>query len=365
MVLTSMAKAFLLIRKQRPYSLGLELAYNTDPPIPHPDDLNPKESVINRQIIKSSYQRWLLASFVLFGILAISIGLGVGLSKRSSPSTTPGTPSEAPPVTPVVNHGAMNDTSLSAIQDTEGNRHLFFQDLNGTLCHILFSKATNSWVEGVNFISSERPPRNLTPISVVKAKETIIATYFNIFYIDDANTIAAVQYSANQSLLPAPYPIINDTFSTSSNTRSLSVLGMRNSTVSVIEPNEEDADLTTFWNQYLLAYEDPAKQITVLNGSSSNYSSSGFGDISVFSWNWNNASTDVNGSYLGDIGGLSGPFSLANESSSSFDQPYNGYFYDPSSVHVSGESTIYEVGFSQLSELGKIPYHAKHIEFLS
>ena len=340
------------MQTQRPYSLGLELAYNTDLPIPHPDDLNPKEGVVNRQDLRSCRQKWLLAVLIFVGILSISIGLSVGIPTRSSSSSSSSSSS-------VLDHGAMNDTSLSAIQDADGNRHVFFQDLNGTLCHVLFSRATNRWAETVDFIPVERQPRNLTPISVVTARTSLIATYFNIFYIDTANTIAAFQYAANQSLLLTQYPLINSTFSTLPDTRSLSILEMNTSTESELELNGTSTVIMTTCIQYLLVYQRPTKEITVLNGFGFNFSSGDFGDYSVSSWNWNNASTHSKGLHVEGFGPSGGPFSLTKDPSVSSIQPYFAYFHNSQSG--SAKPYALEIGFSSSSELGKTPFHLKHV----
>ena len=217
---------------------------------------------------------WLL-TVILISILALSLGLGlgVGLKKDAPPLfpafTTTSTPTSVPtptttpsPIQPI--NGAMNDTSLAAIQLADGNRHPFFQDLNGTLRRAVFSKILNEWQDSVDFIIPNRTPRNNTPLATLSFGMDGSVTL--ICYIDINDTLAITPHAiANGQTAIGGESILymNDSFHVSTNARSL---GAINITTNASMSSIGSSTIPTAISEMILFYVNPTNNLTALHG---------------------------------------------------------------------------------------------------
>jgi hypothetical protein len=201
-------------------------------------------------------------------VFAISLGtgLGVGLDKKQAPSnplntSIPSTNTSSPEV-----KGAILGTSLASLLTSDGDRHLFFQYVNGSLCHMLYSSSSQSWVPRIDFLTPNTVPKNLTSISVWEdigggAGNVII----DVFFIDNNNRISTTQYP---TAFDAQFLgiIENGTFSVPPNTRlavaQFPVLTPDNRAVSSVTTNSN----LTILKGAIIYFNSPTTNITMING---------------------------------------------------------------------------------------------------
>ena len=94
-------------------------------------------------------RRWILTiATVLICVLAIALGLGLGFGlKKSGIGNSQSNPNgaEGPPLT----RGIANDSSFAAVTQLDGTRHVFFQDINGSIRQAISSRAGSAeeWPE--------------------------------------------------------------------------------------------------------------------------------------------------------------------------------------------------------------------------
>ena len=326
-----------------------QVALGTEAPLVHPDDNSPKETVIGRRGSKggSRFRRIWVAIITLIGMVALSLGCGLGIGLRRDPTSTNPTPITVPTPTTVVpppiqpTNGALNDTSLAAIQLATGDRHLFFQDINGTLRHAVFSKAFNKWLEYVDFIIPDRPPRCHTPLTTLDISTGVTSSDIFICYIDVNDTLVITGYSIDSgknSIAGSSRSFMNDSFRVSTSARSLGGSVFRtNTSTGPIGPSP----VLNALPDIVLFYVNPTNNITVLHGFFNSIE-----DFPMSTWVWQNISNTL--SYPADVlskpyngpGWIGPPFSISNH-----DGEFDGYFFNPPSA---SDSTIVSI-FSQIS----------------
>ncbi|MCJ1326025.1 hypothetical protein MMC10_002688 [Thelotrema lepadinum] len=183
---------------------GLQVS-DTDPPplLPYDDGVANNEKHVavpaagSEASQKSRYCRlsgrvWT----ILLALLALALGIGLGLGLRKSHSV-----SETSPPNPVLAHGVCNDSSLAALTTSDGTRHVFFQDANGTLRQAQLSTTTGAWTTSLNFvIPNTTDARNNTPITAMILEEsTAITTPILLLYITQNNNVAATMFNYQDS----------------------------------------------------------------------------------------------------------------------------------------------------------------------
>lgn len=99
---------------------------------------------------------------IMASLVAIAIGIGVGIGiwrhhdhgshRSSSPNSTNAT------------QYILNDTSLAALVLPDGDRHLFFQDNNGTIRRAIKSLTESQWTISPS-LDLGSSPKNHTPIA--------------------------------------------------------------------------------------------------------------------------------------------------------------------------------------------------------
>ena len=259
---------------------------------------------------ESQRKKWLrtksslIASLVLAVVLAIALGVGLGVGMTNSKSTALGSPSSPTsddsslPSTPS-NHSILNDTSLAAVTTVDHNKHLFFQDVNGSLRYTVYDAGSNSWISGANYVPTSSLPRSLTPLaateiySLNKAASDYTAgqSYIHLFYVDKDNILtAAVVYTSTSSQnLPVP---MNNTYSVAPGSRNLKVSPLQ-------VPSNQG-----FFAEAMLTYESSASNITTLRGHFQ-------GSSGAPQWQWTDVTTSVS-STLTQYGiSLSTPFTTS------------------------------------------------------
>ena len=222
---------------------------------------------------------------VLIAVL-IAIALGIGLTlglKHSEPLAGSPIPSPNATAAPIIRNGILNDTSIAAITTQDGNRHIFFQDFNGSLRHTSFDQSANSWLPVSQYIQTDAVPRKFTPLAVVEIDQ---ANYFSdtgpimsIFLTTMNNSLANVKYAMPG--LTEGTDMMNGSFLLAPNSRTLSVTQTVNNANLSVAANPE----------IILAYEDLSHNITTFYG---NYTYIYHPDDGAFEeWIWQNVSQPV------------------------------------------------------------------------
>ena len=203
----------------------------------------------------------IIASTIVIVAIAFGVGLGVGLKKSSSnrsstsSSASPSNSTSSPNTSsPTLTRGVANDTVLASVMTSDGNRHVFLQDINGTLRHAVFSSTANLWLPDVGYLL---PP---APISPERPRTPITATYpevgdqpgwILVYYVNTNNTLSALTYDIDIGVLGG------DAFNGSTAIKSDS----RCITTATVRKSANDETLYT-----LLFFEAPSGNMTFLYG---------------------------------------------------------------------------------------------------
>ena len=341
----------------------------TDPPYPVESSAEDKIAVAGHGHGKKRYIVWVLLAGIALAI-AIGVGVGVPISRRNqstvssmSPSTTASSPSIAttsspstatstagPTATPErLTNGALNDTSLASVLTSDGNRHLFFQDINGTLRHALYSAATNGWHTNVDFLSTSPAPRHGTPIAVLEARsipdlEVSSGATINVYYVSTENTLAGFQYTDTEGLPLAPDQVLNLTSPVAPTAKSLTIARFLSWNITNSVPT---IGTTTEVDEAFLAYENPWGNVSILRGV--DHLVDDHNDI-FEGWHWENVSESFfpRNSTLAYGGWLSAPFTF-------YADQYNliGYYFNPTSASSQSTPVMLASLLSNFSLIGK------------
>lgn len=212
--------------------------------------------------------------------IALAVGLGVGLQHGALSAAAAPTLAPIPTPSPSLKNGILDDTSLAAVTTMDGNRHVFFQDINGSLRHTVFERSSEVWLNDAEYIITSSQPRNLTPLAAVVlylgANE-----FTGLFFINTEDLVAAVGFAGSGTLLGSK-DLMNSSISVAPHSRTLSVAQMR--------PSQGNASREAIAEAILL-YEAPNHNITTLRG----YLIPGFSDTvdSPYRWWWQNVSEAV------------------------------------------------------------------------
>ena len=240
----------------------------------------------------------------MIAVIAISIGIGIKFGLQRSSLEVPSSTS------PVLKHGALNDTSFAAASASNGDRHVFFQDINGTLRHATYIDSFSTWLESVDYIPTVRQPRNRTPLSAIEVMQSPDPDYFNLYYIDTNDTLAAIEYAPNGYPLTTPPHMLNDTFSASTSARSLSVSRLYSTGAPSYNFNASYNN-TVILDELLLFYQSYNDNVTVLRGTNFVFMSSSISTSTNSTWVWQNVTELFFAQTAGDCW-VSSPFSVSN-----------------------------------------------------
>ena len=202
-------------------------------------------------------QWFVIASIALIIAIGLGVGLGVGLKKSNiansgtNGSSGPLAPSNS--TSPVFARGALNDTSLASVATPDGNRHIFLQDINGTLRHAIFSSVANLWLPDVDYLLptvSVPSPRLGTPITATYPADPDIPNIL-VYYVNTNNTLSAISYVPQFGVIDGD--MIGASIAIKPDSRCL--------TAATVQRNATDGHLYA-----LLFFEAPSGNITFLYG---------------------------------------------------------------------------------------------------
>ncbi|KAM0796491.1 hypothetical protein BDR22DRAFT_976090 [Usnea florida] len=211
---------------------------------------------------------WVIIALVVTAAVAVGVAVGIWRHREHSHHSLPVSQNHSTPLsqnhsTPVSqNHSTipsgqfiLNDTSLAATYDANGNRYLFFQDSTG---HIQAAVRTDGdWSTRMK-LGINSNAKDYTPLA---ATSTNASNEFNeplitVYYVSEGHVLNSSTYTAGYWKPDIqPGDLSSGNFSTAVNTRSLSVAN----TGSFFNSSLEDlADLA------LLYYENPTGNVSAL-----------------------------------------------------------------------------------------------------
>ena len=100
-----------------------------------------------------------------------------------------------------LSHGVFNDSSFAAVTTPDGTRHVFFQDVNGTIRQLQYSITSHTWLTSLSFvIPNTTDAKQSTPIAAIILEESNdISTPILLFYISQNSRIAATMFNYENS----------------------------------------------------------------------------------------------------------------------------------------------------------------------
>ena len=109
------------------------------------------------------------------------------------------------------NHTILNDTSLTAVTTSEGNRHLFFQEESGIIRQSIFTPLNGKWSAPTTYVvatdarlytpmSAIQVPQNMTPDLDASRSEQVKLT-MTCNCIDFADLTIRSTYSTSPSII--------------------------------------------------------------------------------------------------------------------------------------------------------------------
>jgi hypothetical protein len=207
--------------------------------------------------------------------ISLSVGLGIGL-KHNNPSSSaagtnlttstnsnPTTVSSSIPTStsannssasnsPNVGRGALNDTFVAALTSADNNRHVFFQDFNGSLRHSVYNNSANSWASHADYITTPLMPQRNTPLAAISLVSQN-SEKIHLFYVGSNNSFAAVLLNTDGNVSGVEVPM-NLSILAATNTRVLRIIGLP------YDPSGKSAGAVAM-------YEAPNGNVTLLTGS--------------------------------------------------------------------------------------------------
>ena len=231
----------------------------------------------------------------------------------------------------------LNDTSIAAVTTADLNRHIFFQDVNGSLRHTSYDAGANTWDDGVNYVSASSLPQNPTPLAAMEiysqnaGANTDYATaqsYIHLFFVntDDVLTATVIPTSSTTQQLPVP---MNNSFPVAPASRSLKVSPFQVANQGFIA-------------NAMLTYESPNGTIDTLRGHFQ-------GSSTAPQWQWTDVSTSI-ASAMTEFGtSLTNPFTTnVYEGTDSKGRPFQDIslsFLNPSALTTNVLDPIHQFSF--------------------
>ena len=301
---------------------GLEAAETPEAPMLDPEDedeealalLHPEDTYLKKRIQDppgcSPKRCWLVILGILGALAILAYGIAFGLSRKSRSSV---------PVGPeMLTNGAIKESSIATVLATDGSRHLFFQDINGSLRHAIYSQAINSWLASVDFIITDSRPRNHTPIAALPTENAFGADGFYLFFVN-TDDIAVSQEWSMMYLNQITFDPLKGTFwNVAPATRSISVTRLLSNVSEFrdIPPPDPGIVMT---DEALLFFEAPNGNLTVFYGIISFWYDKHITTTS--GWSWRNVTDEFHAASIGSGLGLKGsdwiaaPFATARSTS--------------------------------------------------
>ena len=159
-----------------------------------------------------------------------------GCCRSSSSSSSPPPPPPSASATSFP-HGLQNDTSVSVIALSNGDKRLFFQETGGKIRESLFTNSTGNWSSNINDVVANNA-KNSTPISAMLMNNTgtstgSTGTNIYLFYIASNNQIASKVFVsgtwATRDNFSPGQSSTDKTFTSTNDSRALAITANTNS----------------------------------------------------------------------------------------------------------------------------------------
>ena len=154
-------------------------------------------------------------------MVAVAVGVGVGVgdnhgmatssvtsTSTASRLTAPTTVASTVPA-PLI-HGIVNDSSFAAAITSDGVKHTFFQDINGTIRQATkgpsseAQTASNSWYSPLDVVVAS-DARNYTPMAAIVRRYSTI----DALEADEVISLGLIHNHQPQSILTTPFDTID------------------------------------------------------------------------------------------------------------------------------------------------------------
>ncbi|KAI9711703.1 MAG: hypothetical protein M1820_001847 [Bogoriella megaspora] len=205
-----------------------QVFYRNEPPEVYEPSSNPKTFPYHevnpiglgrkRSILGNKRKRLIFTALVILVVVAIAVGIWLGVSLRKKPLQDSMTFSP-----PQLVHGIANDSSMGAwiAPDNDKTRHIFFQDINSNIRQAVFDPRTGSWTSTVDNVVATNAREN-TPMTI-GLRENLNDGNVNLFYISANNTVAFTTFANDTWLTSAPVSAGQVPIPVSATGRALSV----------------------------------------------------------------------------------------------------------------------------------------------
>lgn len=177
-----------------------QVVYNNSLPGAQSNEESTKERVPSLPSIRFALKwPWMVMALLIAAAIAVGVGIGIWRHREHSshellPSSNKSSPNIRCGVCPDPNlflaylcssptshnHSItptaeliLNDTSLAAVADSDGNRYLFFQDPTGLIRGVI--RTDNQWSTNLNLGASANA-KNYTPLAVIGANDSSVQT---------------------------------------------------------------------------------------------------------------------------------------------------------------------------------------------
>ena len=135
--------------------------------------------------------------------VSLSVALAVGHYRSKTDDTAPplmntttGSNSSG------VKNGVLNNTAFAAVTTADNSRHVYFQDINGTIPHAALLPGSNTWTFKKDYLIPHSSPRIHTSLAAMSYSSSVISgKVICLFYVTLDNLLAIMTLEPDGQLL--------------------------------------------------------------------------------------------------------------------------------------------------------------------
>ncbi|KAL8741917.1 MAG: hypothetical protein Q9190_005527 [Brigantiaea leucoxantha] len=269
------------------YDTRPELLYTRSPPeavAPETIDERSEAPKADHKVPKIQYcglsKRYWLAftCLIVVSAIGIGVGVGVGLNERRQRAARPSSSSAPSPMF------ILNDTSIATAIESNGDRHLLFQDPAGAIRQAIYSARLGRWINNLGVIVASNA-RNHSPLSAIFAGDQyansfttpLVSESLLLFYVNITDNIECKTFVLGSWTDIDVRPNSLSRYLVAPNSRHLSAVNANNTI--------EQSDI--YLNDVRLVFENQIGNMTALHGTQYNRS------YGRYTWEWEDMSTNI------------------------------------------------------------------------